>query len=81
MGEVGAVFMVALVLMITLVLAITVALVPRLLVAVGSRSFSHRHAVVAHVGHRGIRHSQTSPPEEETKQHSCQEANEAHACR
>ncbi|QQP89526.1 hypothetical protein JL101_027605 [Skermanella rosea] len=64
MRELRRVFLVALVLM------IIVALVPRLLVAVGRRLFAHRHIVVGHVGHRGIRHGHASPAKEETEQYS-----------
>jgi len=66
---------------VALVLVITMALMPRLLVAVGRSLFAHRHNMVGYGGHRGIRHGQTSPTEEKANEHSCQKADEAHACR
>jgi hypothetical protein len=64
-GERGGILVVA------LVLVITMALVPRRLVTVGRGLFAHGHMVVGHGGHRGIRHGQASPTEEEANQHSC----------
>ncbi|WP_157618915.1 hypothetical protein [Skermanella stibiiresistens] len=56
--------------MLVLVLVIAMARLPRLLVTVGRSLFAQGNAVVEHVGHRGLRHGQTSPTEEEAEQHS-----------
>jgi hypothetical protein len=70
------------ILVVARVLVITMTLVPWLLVAVGRSLFAHRHTVVVgHGSHRGIRHDPTYPTEEEANEHSCQKADEAHACR